>query len=88
MTLANQAFPSDALQNPWVEHVLPAWRDGNIARNLGTILGVQGIVALLPLFAALLLLALCWYWIVRSGSATPSMHKTTGSEYVATKSRN
>jgi hypothetical protein len=53
-TLADQAFPSDAYRNPWLYHVLPAWQEGNLARNAGTILGLEGIASLLPLvlFAA------------------------------------
>lgn len=48
-TLATQMFPSDQLQNPWFEQTLPAWSSGNIARNLGMALGLQGILSLVPL---------------------------------------
>lgn len=49
LTLAGQAFPSDTLQNPLVEYGLPAWQAGNVARNLGTIAGLQGLSSLIPL---------------------------------------
>jgi len=63
MTLAEQAFPSDALRNPWVEHVLPNWTTGNIARNLGVILGLEGVWSLAPLFAVLSIMAVVWFWL-------------------------
>lgn len=63
MTLAEQAFPSDALRNPWVDHVLPNWAVGNIARNAGTILGLQGAWSLAPLFAVLAIVAGVWWWL-------------------------
>jgi hypothetical protein len=49
MALANQAYPPDTLRNPWLSYALPAWQDGNIARNLGTIGGLPGSASLLPL---------------------------------------
>ncbi len=49
LTLAGQAFPSDALHNPLLEYALPAWQSGNIARNLGTLLGLKGAASLVPL---------------------------------------
>ena len=63
MTLAEQAFPSDALRNPWVEHVLPNWAVGNIARNVGVILGLEGVWSLAPLFVMLALVVGVWWWL-------------------------
>lgn len=63
MTLAEQAFPSDALRNPWIEHVLPNWAVGNIARNVGTILGLEGVWSLAPLFVMLAIVAGVWWWL-------------------------
>jgi hypothetical protein len=48
-TLAGQSFPTDATRSPWVDLVLPAWQQGNIARNLGTALGLDGAWSMLPL---------------------------------------
>lgn len=56
MTTAGQSFPSDALRNPWIDHVLPAWTAGDIARSWGTLLGMRGLAAFIPLvFLAALL---------------------------------
>jgi hypothetical protein len=51
MTLAEQSFPSDGIANPWADHALPNWQSGNIARNIGTILGMRGLAGLAPLLA-------------------------------------
>jgi hypothetical protein len=51
MTLAEQSFPSDGIANPWADHALPNWQSGNIARNIGTILGIRGLAGLAPLLA-------------------------------------
>ncbi len=57
LTLAGQAFPSDELHNPLVQYALPNWADGNIARNIGTLLGLSGASSLLPLLGVVALLA-------------------------------
>jgi hypothetical protein len=41
------------------------WRAGNIARNLGTILGLPGISSLLPLFVILAVVASLWFGAAR-----------------------
>jgi hypothetical protein len=58
--LAGQLFPPDSLRNTWAGYVLPAWLEGDIARNLGMALGLRGATSLLPLLAltALLLVLL------------------------------
>jgi hypothetical protein len=61
LTLAEQAFPSDTMRNPLIEHAWPNWRTGNIARNLGMFLHLHGIASLLPLLVAIsVLLAALW----------------------------
>lgn len=65
MTLAEQAFPSDALRNPWVEHMLPNWATGNIARNVGTTLGLEGIWSLIPLAVTVVLAGIAWGALTR-----------------------
>jgi hypothetical protein len=47
--VAHQSFPPDTIANPWTAYTLPAWREGDIARNLGTALGLRGGLTLLPL---------------------------------------
>ena len=67
MTLAEQAFPSDALRNPWVEHVLPNWMAGNVARNMGTLLGLDGAWSLAPLLGMLAIAAGVLWLATRAG---------------------
>jgi len=47
--VARQGFPPDTIANPWIGYTLAAWREGDIARNLGTALGLHGALSLLPL---------------------------------------
>lgn len=54
-TLAGQSFPTDAIREPWLEYTLPAWEQGDIARNLGTALGLHGALSLIPLLLCVLL---------------------------------
>lgn len=69
MTLAEQAFPSDAMRdNPYLQFALPNWLAGNIARNLGTIAGLRGLAGLLPLFMLVMLIALCWWLLSRQNA--------------------
>jgi hypothetical protein len=69
MTLAEQAFPSDAIRdNPYLQYALPNWLAGNIARNLGTIIGFRGLAGLLPLLAGIAVIALVWWWLSRRSS--------------------
>lgn len=53
MTLAEQAFPADTIRQPFLDFVLPNWRIGNIARNLGTVTGLPGLWSLVPLIGVL-----------------------------------
>jgi hypothetical protein len=55
ITLAGQAFPPDSIRNPLIEYALPFWQAGNIARNAGTIIGLQGSSSLLPLLGIVFL---------------------------------
>lgn len=80
MTLAEQAFPSDAIRdNPYLQFALPNWLAGNIARNLGTIIGLRGLAGLMPLLAAVAGVALVW-WLVS--------HRASAQSLVETKSTN
>ncbi|MFV9504555.1 MAG: hypothetical protein AB4911_08300 [Oscillochloridaceae bacterium umkhey_bin13] len=53
-TLAGQLFPSDAIRATWSAYVLPAWANGDIARNLGMALGLAGPLSVLPLLILVL----------------------------------
>lgn len=49
-TMAGQHFPYQEMRNPWTEYILPSWQRGDIARNLGTVLGLPSWYSLIPLF--------------------------------------
>jgi hypothetical protein len=72
LTLADQAFPPDYIYNPLLEYALPNWLQGNIARNLGTVLGLEGVWSLVPL---LIFVGLMVTLLFRANKATdlPSM---------------
>jgi len=62
LTLAGQAFPSDVFHNPLLEYAWPNWVVGNVARNLGTLVGLPGPSSLLPLAGAVGVLLLAgWF---------------------------
>lgn len=71
LTLAEQAFPSDAILNPLVDYAWPSWVAGNIARNAGTLLGLHGALAVLPLVLLLALGTGLLVWLGRSAEAAP-----------------
>ncbi|MCG8351386.1 MAG: hypothetical protein MI924_26760, partial [Chloroflexales bacterium] len=61
--MAGQLFPTDAIRETWTGYVLPAWQQGDIARNVGTALGLDGPWSLLPLILALVILTLIlFFW--------------------------
>jgi hypothetical protein len=65
LTLADQAFPSDAIRNPLAEYAWPNWLAGNIARNVGTVLGFRGIWSLTPLLVTLGVIGASWWLLKR-----------------------
>ena len=89
LTLAGQAFPSDALHAPLTEYALPNWIAGNLARNLGTLAGVPGAYSLLPLAVVVVGLVLAG-WLRKSevhreklepfGAAAPAIIRPTAIE--------
>lgn len=52
-TFARQNYPPDTLRQPLVDYVVPALREGDVARNLGMALNLRGMASLLPLFIIL-----------------------------------
>ncbi|MBE0685754.1 MAG: hypothetical protein IH585_07110 [Anaerolineaceae bacterium] len=60
LTLAGQAFPTDTIRNPILEYALPNWQSGNIARNLGTILGLNSLFSLLPYVFLIMGILVIW----------------------------
>jgi hypothetical protein len=65
LTLAEQAFPSDAIQNPFTGYAWPNWQAGNIARNIGTLLGFRGVWSLIPLGIGLAIIGAGWWLLNR-----------------------
>jgi hypothetical protein len=65
LTLAEQAFPSDSIRNPLVDFAWPNWQIGNIARNVGTVMGFPSWFSLVPLLTAVALVAMGWWAINR-----------------------
>jgi hypothetical protein len=71
VTLAEQSFPPDTMFNPLFEYALPNWMNGNIARNIGTLLGFKGAFSLIPLGFGLIVLFLAWRKTNRNSSQSP-----------------
>jgi hypothetical protein len=64
LSLAGQSFPPDTIPNPWTGYALPNWASGNVARNLGTILHLNGYLSLLPLVLVIAVVGIGWsQWI-------------------------
>lgn len=52
-TLAGQSFPSDGIRQPWLSYTLTAWFNNDIARSLGTAIGLDGAISIVPLLVLL-----------------------------------
>ena len=61
LTLAGQSFPPDTIRAPFIEYALPYLQAGDIARNIGTIMGITGLPSLLPLFIAVAFITFGWW---------------------------
>jgi hypothetical protein len=48
-TFAGQVYPTDATRQPLADYVWPHLRDGDVARNLGMVVNLQGVLSLIPL---------------------------------------
>jgi hypothetical protein len=70
ITLAGQSFPPDTIFNPLFDYALPNWLAGNIARNLGTVLGLKGAAGLIPLFFFWAVAFAIWKFSAARASAT------------------
>lgn len=61
MTFAGQNYPPDTTRRPLTDYVLPAFQNGDIARNIGMVIRFDGVSSLVPLaimlIAGLLLIA-------------------------------
>lgn len=74
MTLAGQAFPPDTIPNPWLDYLLPHWQEGNIARNLGTIIGFKGLISLVPVLLLSLALLVWPFFTPFNRQPVPQTH--------------
>jgi hypothetical protein len=57
-SLAAQAFPSEMIARPLLDYGLPLVRAGELRLNVGNVLGLRGLMAVIPLL--LLLTAILW----------------------------
>ncbi len=78
-TVAGQSFPTDAIREPWLEYTLPAWQQGDIARNVGTALGLPGAMSILPL---LICVFLGIFVLIRSPRAVPQPGRVEPQDFV------
>ncbi len=67
---ARQGFPTDTTGMTWAKHSLPAWRSGDVARNVGMLLGLHGVFSLAPL--ALLIAAIWGVTLARGAASSPN----------------
>jgi hypothetical protein len=81
LTFAGQAFPSDVIRNPLLEYAWPNWLAGNVARNVGTLMGLRGAASLVPL-AALLAVCVVVGWPATRGNvpALPAVEDAADSD--------
>jgi hypothetical protein len=55
LTLARQGYPPDTIPQPISQYMWPALREGDVARNLGMAVGLDGLLSLAPLVLILVL---------------------------------
>jgi hypothetical protein len=71
LTLAGRGFPSDTLRNPLIEYALPNWMQGNLARNVGTVLHLPGASSLIPLAMLYFIFGTGIAWAIKKEKAVP-----------------
>jgi hypothetical protein len=86
LTLAGQAFPSDALRNPLAQVAVPSWLAGDIARNLGTLGGLPGAYSLLPLAAAVAVFVLAGWLHPEEGNRAAAVPSGSGAAAIGPSS--
>lgn len=75
LTLAGQSYPSDTIMNPLVEYAFPNWIKGNIARNVGTLVGLKGFISIAPLLFIIALLLLAQFVLIFRKSSNTRAEK-------------
>lgn len=84
LTLAGQAFSPDTIKAPLPNYALPNWLEGNIARNLGTILGLKGVTSLLPLVVFVAFALLLLSFVATRASRNEFSRKSEAARIVTT----
>ena len=65
LTYAGQHFPEETWQFPLRDYAWPELARGNLARNLGTVIGLPGWWSLAPLGCACAVLGCVWWLATR-----------------------
>ncbi|ACL23745.1 conserved hypothetical protein [Chloroflexus aggregans DSM 9485] len=68
---AGQLFPSDAVRATWREYVIPAWQQGDIARNAGMVFNLSGPISLLPLLGMVITAVIVLWRPLEQATPTP-----------------
>lgn len=74
-TIGGQSFP-DYTSNPLFNYSLPRLLDGDVARNLGMLIGLRGWASLLPLAVAY---GLLWWLLMKGPLAATEVASTTST---------
>jgi 4-amino-4-deoxy-L-arabinose transferase-like glycosyltransferase len=72
-TIGGQDFPPETVTNPLFNHSLPLIAQGNIARNYGLVIGLNGLLSLIPLIAVL---AIIYFVVPRWLTRREQRHNT------------
>jgi hypothetical protein len=65
-TIGGQDFPPETVSDPLFNHSLPLIAQGNIARNYGLVIGLNGLLSLIPLIAVLAIIYFVFpRWLTR-----------------------
>ena len=75
LTLGGQYYAPDNIRNPLIEYSLPHLRAGDVARNWGMIVGLHGMISVLPL-VVLIIGAAGLIWMVTRTKREPQDVKT------------
>lgn len=76
LSLAGQRFPEDLPRAVWDfplrDYAIPMWLQGDLARNLGVIIGFRGWWSLVPLIVMLMIIVIVWWLASRTADTVVS----------------
>jgi hypothetical protein len=75
LTLGGQYYAPDTILNPLIKYSWPRLLAGDVARNWGMILGLRGVVSVLPLLM-FIIGAVVSIWLVTRTKGEPQYVKT------------